>query len=177
MNEVVGMVNQLLVAGHETTTSLLTNCVWRLLQDRPGRWERLLADRSLIRTTVEESLRFDAPVLGLCRTNDEETAIDGVVIPADSKLMVLYASANRDGSTFADPDAFRVDRPLAESMRHFSFSWGIHHCLGAHLARLTGRVALDVLLDRLPDLRLDGEPTRIPSPFLWGRKTLPVAWT
>ena len=176
MNEVVGMVNQLLIAGHETTTSLITNCVWRLLEDRPNRWERVVADPSLIRTTVEESLRFDPPVLGLCRTNNEEVTLHGVTLPVDSKLMVLYASANRDEATFDEPDAFRVDRPLGESMRHFSFSWGIHHCLGAHLARLTGRVALEVLTQRLPELRLDGAPTRIPSPFLWGRKTLPVAW-
>jgi len=176
MREVIGMVNQLLIAGHETTTSLITNCMWRLLEDRPDRWDRVVADPSLIRTAVEESLRFDPPVLGLCRTNNTEVELHGVTLPVDSKIMVLYASANRDTATFAEPDTFRVDRPLAESMRHFSFSWGIHHCLGAHLARLTGRVALEVLAQRLPDLRLDGDPTRIPSPFLWGRKTLPVAW-
>jgi len=174
--EVVGMVNQLLIAGHETTTSLITNLVWRLLEERGARWERVVADPGLIPQAVEESLRFDPPVLGLCRTNNRDVRLHDVDVPAESKVMFLYASANRDDETFEAPDEFRVDRPLPESMRHFSFSWGIHHCLGAHLARLTGRVALGVLVAELPELRLDGAPTRVPAPFLWGRKSLPVAW-
>lgn len=176
LGEVVNMVNQLLIAGHETTTSLITNCVWRLLEDRPGRWERLLAEPHLVPTAIEESLRFDPPVLGLCRTNNVDTVIDGVEIPAESKVMVLYASANRDPSRFDRPDEFVIDRPLLETRRHYSFSWGIHHCLGAHLARLTARVALEELLARIPSMRLDGTPTRVASPFLWGRKHLPVTW-
>jgi len=176
LDEVVEMVNQLLVAGHETTTSLITNCVWRLLEAPEERWERVVADPSLVPNAVEESLRFDPPVLGLCRTNNEATTVRGVPIPAGSKAMMLYASANRDEAVFPDPDTFRVDRPVLQAMHHLSFSWGIHHCLGAHLARLTGRVALESLVRRLPTLRLAGETTRVPSPFLWGRKTLPVAW-
>lgn len=176
LGEVVNMVNQLLIAGHETTTSLITNCVWRLLEDREHRWERLLAEPDLVPNAIEESLRFDPPVLGLCRTNNIGTEIDGVEIPAESKVMVLYASANRDPSRFDRPDEFVIDRPLLETRRHYSFSWGIHHCLGAHLARLTAKVALEELLARLPGLRLDGTPTRVASPFLWGRKHLPVAW-
>lgn len=176
LGEVVNMVNQLLIAGHETTTSLITNCVWRLLEDRPTRWERLLAEPDLVPNAVEESLRFDPPVLGLCRTNHVDASIRGVDIPAASKVMVLYASANRDPSRFDRADEFVIDRPLLETRRHYSFSWGIHHCLGAHLARLTARVALEELLTRLPTLRLDGPTTRVASPFLWGRKHLPVAW-
>jgi cytochrome P450 len=171
------MVNQLLIAGHETSTSLITNCVWRLLEDREDRWERVVAEPALIATAVEESLRFDPPVLGLCRTNDEDAEIGDVTIPADSKVMVLYASANRDPARFPDrPDEFVLDRPLLETRRHYSFSWGIHHCLGAHLARLTARVTIEELASRLPGLELAGTPTRVPSPFLWGRKTLPVRW-
>jgi cytochrome P450 len=177
LGEVVNMVNQLLIAGHETTTSLITNCVWRLLQDRPARWERIVAEPALIPNAVEESLRFDPPVLGLCRTPNDDARIGDVDIPAGTKTMVLYASANRDASRFPDrPDEFVVDRPLLETRRHYSFSWGIHHCLGAHLARLTAKVAIEELAARLPTLRLDGEPTRVPSPFLWGRKSLPVSW-
>ena len=174
--EVVSMVNQLLIAGQETTTSLITNCVWRLLEDRDVRWERVVADPSLVPNAIEESLRFDPPVLGLCRTNNVDTEVGGVEIPAGSKVMMLYASANRDPKVFAAPDEFRVDRPVLEAMRHYSFSWGIHYCLGAHLARLTARVALDVLVHTMPGLRLAGPTTRVPSPFLWGRKTLPVRW-
>ncbi|MGI9029850.1 MAG: cytochrome P450 [Ilumatobacteraceae bacterium] len=178
LSEVVNMVNQLLIAGHETTTSLITNCMWRLLEDRPARWERVVADPALIPQAVEESLRFDPPVLGLCRTPNQDTQVDGVDVRSGTKVMILYASANRDETRFPDrPNEFVVDRPLLETRKHYSFSWGIHHCLGAHLARLTAKVAIEELAARLPDLRLDGEPTRVPSPFLWGRKVLPVSWS
>jgi cytochrome P450 len=176
MHELVNMVNQLLIAGHETTTSLITNCVWRLLQEPDQRWQRIVDDQTLVANAVEESLRFDPPVLGLCRTNNEDATLSGVDIAADSKVMMLYASANRDPERFDRPDEFVVDRPLLEARRHYSFSWGIHHCLGAPLARLTARVAIEELSSRLPEIRLAGTTTRVDSPFLWGRKTLPVAW-
>ena len=176
LEQVVNMVNQLLIAGHETTTSLITNCVWRLLEEPKDRWNRIVADPELIPQAVEESLRFDPPVLGLCRTSDQDQTVAGVDIPANDKIMVLYASANRDPERFDRPDEFVIDRPLIETKRHYSFSWGIHHCLGAPLARLTARVALEELSSRLPDIRLAGPTTRVPSPFLWGRKTLPVRW-
>ena len=174
-HEVAGMVSQLLVAGHETTTSLITNAVWRLLEDR-SRWERLVAEPTLVPNVLEESLRFDPPVLGLCKTNNRPITRHGVEIEQDSKVMVLYASANRDEATFDRPDVFVMDRPLLESKRHLSFGWGTHFCLGAHLARLTARVALAGLVDRLPDLRIDGDTERLEAPFLWGRRKLPVAW-
>lgn len=176
--EVVNMVNQLLIAGHETTTSLISNCVWRLLEDRPARWSRVVAEPALIPHAVEESLRFDPPVLGLCRTPNDDATVAGVAIPAGAKVMVLYASANRDEDRFPDrPDEFVVDRPILETRKHYAFSWGIHHCLGAHLARLTARVAIEELVARLPGLQLDGPPVRVASPFLWGRKALPVRWS
>lgn len=174
-HEVAGMVSQLLVAGHETTTSLITNAVWRLLEDR-SRWERLVAEPELVPNVIEESLRFDPPVLGLCKTNNRPVTRHGVDIAQDSKVMVLYASANRDEASFDRPDEFVMDRSLLESKRHLSFGWGTHFCLGAHLARLTGRIALAVLVEELPDLRLDGETERVGAPFLWGRARLDVAW-
>lgn len=175
IDEAVNMSNQLLIAGHETTTSLITNCVWRLL-DVPTRWQRLVEQPELIPNAIEESLRYDAPVLGLCRTNNRDTTIDGVDIEADSKVMMLYASANRDPARFDRPDDFIVDRPLRELAKHYSFSWGVHHCLGAHLARLTARTMLAQLIERFPTLRVAGASTRVASPFLWGRKSLPVEW-
>jgi cytochrome P450 len=174
LREAVNMSNQLLIAGHETSASLITNAMWRLLEDRTNRWEAILDDASLIPAAIEESLRFDPPVLGLCRTSDEPATIAGVEIPAGSKVQVNYASANRDPQRFDDPDEFRLDRDPITAGKHYAFSWGIHHCLGAHLARLTGRVVLEELRARVPSIRLAGEPTRVPSPFLWGRKTLPV---
>jgi cytochrome P450 len=174
--EVVGMVNQLLIAGHETTTSLITNCMWRLLEDRSRLWELVVADPSLIPATVEESLRYDPPVLGLCRTNNEPVMVHEEQLPERTKLMVLFASANRDETIFEDPDTFRLDRPQGVAGQHLAFGWGVHHCLGSRLARLSGKVAIETLASRLPDIRLDGPTARVPSPFLWGRKLLPVAW-
>ncbi len=174
-DEVTGLVSMMLVAGHETTTSLITNMVWRLLEDR-NRWEQLLAHPELVENVVEESLRFDPPVLGNCRTNNEPIERHGVEIPADHKVMYLVGAANRDPETFENPDDFVVDRPLLESRRHYSFGWGPHFCLGAHVARVAGREALHTLITRLPSLRLDGPTERLPQPFLWGRYRLPVAW-
>ena len=130
----------------------------------------------LVPNAIEESLRFDSPVLGICKTNNLPVEYHQVEIPQDSKVMVLYASANRDGSVFSDPDVFRVDRPLLESKRHLSFGWGAHFCLGAHLARLVGRLALETLLNRISDFRLDEPTERVLPPFLWGRKQVTITW-
>ena len=166
---------QLLAGGNETTTSLITNCVLRLLEDRT-RWEALCADPSLVDTALEESLRFDPPVLGLFRTNNEPVEMHGVCLAEKTKVMVTYASANRDSTVFSDPDTFRLDRAAEELRRHLSFGLGHHYCPGASLSRLEARTALRLLVDRFPDLRLDGAPVRI-TPFnLWGRRSLPVAW-
>ncbi len=173
--EMESMFLQLMVAGHETTTSLITNLTWRLLQDRT-RWERLLEDRALVEPAIEESLRYDPPVLGLFRTNAEPMRLGPYELETDTKVMVMYASANRDPIAFPDPDAFDIDRDPLQLRRHYGFGWGIHFCLGAPLARQTAKVAIETLLERLPRLRLDGPTERIGAPMLWGRRTLPVAW-
>ena len=176
--ELANMFSQLLVAGHETTTSLITNMVFRLLERRPL-WEQVCADPSLCEVAVEESLRFDPPVLGLCRTNPEPARLGDVELPPDTKIMVLYASANRDPAAYTDPDTFRLDRPWSELRQHYSFGWGMHHCLGAPLARQTARVALETLVERFPTLRLagnHGDTERIAPEFLWGRRRMYVAW-
>ena len=175
-DEVTGLVAMMLVAGHETTTSLVTNAVWRLLED-PARWERLVAEPELVPNVIEESLRFDPPVLGDCRTNNIPVTIHDVEIPANSKVMHLLRSANHDPDLCASPDEFWMDRPVLENRKHYAFGWGTHFCLGAHLARMTARTALGTLVDRLPTLRLDGPTERLEAPFLWGRRVLPVAWS
>ena len=169
--ELLGVVNQLFVGGNETTTSLITNMVWRLLQDRPL-WERLVADPSLVDAAIEESLRFDPPVLGLYRTTTRDVDLEGETIPKDAKVMMHYAAANRDGAAFESPNEFSLDR---ERNRHLGFGLGVHFCLGAPLARLEARVALRTLLKRSPDLQLLGDGERIAPFFLWGRRRLPVA--
>ncbi len=170
-DEVLSVVNQLFVGGNETTTSLITNMVWRLLSDR-ALWERLVEDPGLVDAAVEESLRFDPPVLGLYRSTTRDVEMEGGAIPKDAKVMMHYAAANRDPEAFESPDAFSLDR---ERNRHLAFGMGVHFCLGAPLARLEARVALRTLLQRCPDLRLLGDGERIAPFFLWGRRRLPVS--
>ena len=171
--QIVGVVSQLLVGGNETTTSLITNAVWRLLQD-PERWEAVRANPSLVPAALEESLRFDPPVLGLFRTTTRDVQIHGVTIPRRAKVMLSYAAANRDPRVFTEPDRFRLDRPAEEARQHLSFGHGIHFCLGAALARLEAEISLRVLLERRPRLALDGPGERITPFFLWGRRRLPL---
>lgn len=166
----------LLLGGLETSTALLTNVVWRLIEDR-SRWEAVRHDRSLVDVAVEESLRFDPPVLGLFRTPTRDVTLHDVEIPERSKVMLCFASANRDAPNGLDrPDEFRLDRPLDQVRQHVTFGFGVHYCPGAHLARLEGQISLRVLLDLMPDLRLDGRTERIEPFLLWGRSRLLVRW-
>ena len=175
-NELHLMLVLLLLGGLETSTALLTNVLWRLLQDR-DRWETLLRDPALVDVAVEESLRVDPPVLGLFRTPTRDVTLHGVDIPEKSKVMLCFASANREAPNGLErPDEFRLDRDPDKVRQHLSFGFGVHFCPGAHLARLEGRVTLRVLLELLPDLRLDGPVERIEPFLLWGRETLPVRW-
>ncbi|ODQ87972.1 cytochrome [Mycolicibacterium flavescens] len=173
--EISNSLMNLLLAGAETTTSLLTNVVWRLLED-PGRWAELVADRSLIDRAIEESLRFDAPVLGMFRTSLHEVELAGVPIPAKSKIHANYGAANRDPAVFECPDEFRLDRPQEQLRKHIAFGRGAHVCPGAQLSRLEANIALTALLDAFPGLRLENSGTRIDPFNFWGRKTLPVSW-
>jgi len=175
MDELCTLILSLIIAGHETTSSLLTNLIWRLLERREL-WQKLVSEPSLAEAAVEESLRFDPPVLGLCRTNTEPVTIGAHQLPKGTKVLALYASANRDPALYEDPDTFRLDRDLDTLRKHFSFGGGVHLCPGAVLARDTGKIALEALLGRLPSLRLNGETSRIEPALLWGRRKLPVAW-
>lgn len=170
--QVLSVLNQLLVGGNETTTSLITNAMWRLLQE-PSRWQRVVADPTLIEAAVEESLRFDPPVLGLYRNTTRDVTVAGQSIPEGSKVMLYYAAANRDPEVFPDPDRFDLDRPRK---RHLAFGLGVHFCLGAPMARLEAELALARLAARLPNLELAGDGERIAPFFLWGRRKLPVRW-
>ncbi|MEZ5597382.1 MAG: cytochrome P450 [Pseudomonadales bacterium] len=167
--EILGVLTQLLVGGNETTTSAITNMVWRLLE-RPALWARVVADESCHEAVVEESLRFDPPVLGLYRNTTRAVTLHGTTIPAGSKVMLHYAAANRDPRIWEAPDDFRLDR----GGRHMSFGLGVHFCLGAQLARLEALCALRCLVRRFPKLALSSAGERITPFFLWGRKHLPV---
>lgn len=169
------MLNQLLVGGNETTTSLLTNLFWRLLEN-PELYYQVRNDPSLDAVAVEESLRMDSPVLGLYRTNTEDTRLHEVLIPEKSKVMATFGAANRDPEIFEDPDSFRLDRDPDILRKHVAFGLGHHFCPGAQLSRLEAKIALRAVVERFPDLRLVGKPERIEAFLLWGKRTLPVRW-
>jgi cytochrome P450 len=173
--ELLPLLLLVLVGGNETTTSLIGSLVRRLLE--LGLWEQVSSDKSLWDAAIEESLRFDPPVQGLFRTARGEQRVHDVDIPDDAKVMGLYVSANRDPNVWSDPDTFRLDRDLAElRQKQTSFGIGVTFCPGANLARQEARIALEVLGQRLPGLRLVGPAERVDSFMMWGPKSLPIAW-
>lgn len=176
MAEMLSMLQQLLVAGNETTTKLLGSLIFLLLE-QPDGWQRVRQSSELAARAVEEALRLEAPVQGLFRTTTQEVELGGATLPAGAQLQLLYAAGNRDESEFADPASFDFERPNASG--HLSFGGGEHFCIGASLARLEGRVALEVLTERLPDLHLaPGQSvTRVPHFFMRGFENVYVEWT
>ncbi len=173
--EIVNICATFLTGGQETTTNLISNCVWRLLERREL-WDAVCADPGKIEAAIEESLRLDPPVLAHFRTSLRPIEMHGHHLPDHAKLMFSIAGANRCPEQFKYPDAFDLDRPLSESKKHLSFGYGVHFCIGAPLARMEGQIALRLLTERLPKLRLVGETERIETWMYWGRKKLPVAW-
>ncbi len=174
--EVRRLGHQLLVAGHETTTSLISLMFFRLAQ-HPHLLDELYADPDLIEPAIEEFLRYDSPVQGLFRTNAEACTVGGVDLPAGSKLQVLFASANRDPDVWDDPDTIRFDRDPKRLRTHLAFGWGVHHCIGASLARLEARLVLTRMVRGLASIELLDEPGTS-SPFiLRGLTRLHVRWT
>lgn len=138
-------------AGAETTYRSLSNLLCGLLQ-HPDQLDALRADRALMPQAIEEGLRWEPPLLGIPRRTTREVEIDGVVVPAGATVSVNLGAANRDEARFPDPDAFDVFRPQKTNL---AFATGAHRCLGLHLARMESTVALNALLDRLSNLRLD----------------------
>jgi cytochrome P450 len=177
--EICWMLLLLLLGGNETTTALLTNLLWRLL-DEPARWRAACASAPAMDAAIEESLRHDPPVLGMFRTTTEDISVHGVALAARTKVMLCYGAANHDPSVFHDADEFVVDRDIDESRRHLAFGFGDHYCPGSALARLEARVTLECFASRLPALRADwhppAEPPRITPFLLWGRAGLPARW-
>lgn len=149
--EIISTLDHLYIGGNETTTFALTSALWILLRE-PGLYERVRDDRSLVPTFVEEVLRLESPTQGLIRTVTRDTELGGVAIPAGSSVHIRYAAANRDPRLFPEPDAVDLDR--ANLRRHMAFSLGEHSCPGSGLSRLEQNLALNVVLDRLPNLRL-----------------------
>ncbi len=174
MGELRGMAFLLLVAGHETTVNLITSAV-RALLTHPDQLAALRADTSLLDGAVEETLRWEGPVENTTfRYAAEPLEIGGTVIPAGEPVLIGLASADRDAGRHAEPDRFDIRR---DARGHMAFGHGIHYCLGAPLARLEARIALRTLLERCPDLALDGPPSGwLPGMLIRGVRHLPVRW-
>ena len=164
----------LTVAGSETTRNAASGGMLAFFE-HPGQWQRLLADPGLIPTAAEEIVRWVSPVNLFRRTAICDTELGGQAIAEGDKVVVFYASANRDEDVFADPQEFEIAR---DPNPHVGFGGGgPHFCLGRHLAALELRVLLQTLAERMPDIRLDGEVSRLRSNFLNGIKHMPVRFT
>jgi pimeloyl-[acyl-carrier protein] synthase len=170
-DELLDMCVLLLAAGHETTVNLIGNGVNALLDD-PDQLRLLRGRPELMETAVEEFLRYDSPVQMNSRVPVEDVELSGSTLRAGQMILILVGSANRDPEEFEDPDRLDVTRPVNH---HLAFGRGIHFCLAAPLARMEARIAIGRLLERFPDLRRAGEPTRRPNPVFRGLATLPVA--
>jgi len=164
----------LVVAGNETTRNLMSGAMTAFF-DHPDQWERLRRDRALLPGAIEEMLRYVTPVMHFRRTATGDTELGGQKIQEGDKVVFWHTSANRDERIFADPDDFDVART---PNNHMAFGGGgPHFCLGANLARMEITVMFDRLLERLPDIRLDGDVKRLQSNFINGTKHIPVAFT
>ena len=151
MPEMLSIVQQLLVAGNETTTKMLTEMM-RLLAENPDQWAMVKADPSRIPAIVEETLRLSTPTQGMFRIATRDVELAGVHIPKGSRVVIVFMSANRDELVFSDPDAFDPDRTNLNE--HLAFGKGTHFCLGANLSRLEGRVALQEIAKRIDSFTL-----------------------
>ncbi|KHK89209.1 hypothetical protein LK12_21825 [Novosphingobium malaysiense] len=161
--------------GNDTFTSLFLNMLYRLLENR-SLWEAVKADRSLVNVAIEESLRLDPPSIGMFRLSTHRIELHGVEIPEHSRVLFAIPGANHDPAVFDRPDEFRLDRPREEMQRHLGFGFGPHFCPGASIARLEANIALNRVLDRMPDLELTEPPERIEPFNFWGYKTFMAKW-
>lgn len=161
--EIVGIVGNVLTAGADTAATTMANCLVALLSER-HLWERVVADPGLIPRALEETLRHRPPFRMLPRTATERVTVGGVTFEPGDRLLLHVHSAHHDDQSFPEAGEFRLDRKNPKD--HLGFGKGIHYCLGAPIARIEMRVALERLAARLPDLRLVDEAAARYSPGL-----------
>lgn len=160
----------LLVAGFETTVNAIANGALALLE-HPDQWEKLRREPELVKNATEEMIRYDGPVQSFFRNTLVETEVCGVRIPKGAKVMLLFASANRDDRKYDAPDTFRIDRAAPD---HVGYGVGVHFCLGAPLARAQLNGLWKVLAQRCKSIALDGEVERTSSVLFRGARRLPI---
>ncbi|MGA3256992.1 MAG: cytochrome P450 [Mycobacterium sp.] len=151
--EIYSFLRLLLPAGVETTYRSLGNLLFALLSHRE-QFEAVKADRSLLPQAIEEAVRWDAPLLNITRVTTRETELSGVKIPAGCSVMPMLGAANRQEDRYPEPNEFDIFRAAKGNV---GWGYGVHVCLGMHLARMEMRVAMNLLIDRLPNLRFDPE--------------------
>ena len=167
-DEVIGMAIFLFYAGIISTAGLISNSLLNLPRF-PDQLQRLASDASLIPAAVEELLRHEAPIQSLSRIAQQDSTFHGQTVPAESRILLIWGSANRDETRWEDPDRIDVMR---DRKRHLAFGEGIHHCIGAPLARLEGKVAFEEILAVMPEYEILGDYTRIYTPHERGLESL-----
>jgi cytochrome P450 len=173
--ELLATCTVLLFAGHETTTNLLANGLLAFIRHR-DQWDLLRREPTLVRTAVEELLRYDGPVKATFRVARRDTELGGKTIRTGDRMLLILAAANRDPAKYPDPDRLEITR---SPNPHVAFGQGIHVCLGAPMARLEAQEAFLALPRRFPDLRLNADPARLeyhPTVVARALKALPVSW-
>ena len=168
--EVFWFAYLLLVAGNETTTNLISGMLLTLAT-HPDEYQRLRQEPELIASAVDEQLRLHPPVQGFYRTARSDYRVEGCVVPAGARVLILYAAANRDPRRYPDPDTFRLDRGRTD---HLAFGSGIHYCLGAYLSKLQAHRVLRQLTQHVTHIELDSRPTWNRNPMLRGLAHLPI---
>ena len=156
IEELMGILQQLIGAGNETSTKLFSEAI-RLLAEHPDEWRRLQDDPSRAAIVVEEALRLATPTQMMYRMTTRDVDVEGVAVPARSRVMLCYNAANRDPAVFPDPDRFDPDRPNVRD--HFAFGGGVHFCIGAPLARLEAVIGLERLAARASEIVLSPDNT------------------
>lgn len=165
------LIRSFIRGGLDTTTSMITAAVHHLAE-APAQYAALRADPTLVRRVLDESMRLETPIQTVCRLTMEDVEIDGVPVPANNKIILLLASANRDPAAWDDPDAFRLDRPPQQS--HVALGAGIHMCIGQMIARMEGELILEALIERVSEIVPAGPAERRLNNNLRAHRSVPV---
>ncbi|BAY81309.1 cytochrome P450 like protein [Calothrix parasitica NIES-267] len=175
--DIVAVLYGLIVAGHKTTSHLIGNTL-KVLLEKPGYWKAISENPSIIPGVLEEALRYDAPIPAMIRTNNEEVEIAGVKIPENSKLFLMYGSANRDENHYQDAETFDIQRFQNQTSDHLAFGHGVHRCIGSSLALMETRIAFELLSKRIPNLKIkpNQELNYIPTLMTRGFTSLILEW-